>query len=387
MAAAAAAAAATAAAAGRMRGARLVAADGARRERREQLRDLAGGALRAGDERAVARDELLEAVLARAACVLVDRHARIVSRCVGPSSPCRDVARGYTAARTPSTGGVPLSYADPIAIAHARGRGTHAARAGGGARRPRRRRARAHDGRAARRPPRTAARRARAPPRLSSCPSSSIRRSSARARTSTAIRATRRPTSPSPQPRAPTSCSRRVPRSMYPGRLRRRHVDPGPLADELEGRAAPGPLPRRRDGRDAPLRARAAAARVLRREGLPAARDRARGGARPRARRRGRRRADRARRRRPRALLAQPLPLGGRAASARPRCSPGCAPPGALYAAGERDAGSCWRHRAHAGSPSSPTTSSCAGATTSAPYDPARPGHPARRRPRSARRA
>ena len=68
-----------------------VAADRARRERREQLRDLAGGALRAGDERAVARDELLEAMLARTARVLVDRHARIVSRAAGALP--RDVAR------------------------------------------------------------------------------------------------------------------------------------------------------------------------------------------------------------------------------------------------------------------------------------------------------
>src|SRR5829696_5609539 len=77
VAAAAAAAAATAAATA----ARGCAQDGSaagrpRRERREQLLHLAGGALRARDERAVARDELLETVFARTARVFVDRHAR-----------------------------------------------------------------------------------------------------------------------------------------------------------------------------------------------------------------------------------------------------------------------------------------------------------------------
>src|SRR6185295_13374310 len=79
-AAAAAAAATTAAAAREGTGCRLVAADGARRERREQLRDLARGALGTGDERPVTGNQLLEAVLAGAACVLVDRHRRMLPR-------------------------------------------------------------------------------------------------------------------------------------------------------------------------------------------------------------------------------------------------------------------------------------------------------------------
>src|SRR5664279_127063 len=66
-------------------------ARGVGRERREQLLDLARGALRARDERAVARDELLEAVLAGTTCVLVDGHGRIV--------PC---LRGRLNARAPA---------------------------------------------------------------------------------------------------------------------------------------------------------------------------------------------------------------------------------------------------------------------------------------------
>ena len=104
---------------------------------------------------------------------------------------------------------------------------------------------------------------------------------------------------------------------------------PRPAGRRARGPLAPRALPRRRHRRHAPLRARATAARVLRREGLPAARDRARRRARPRARRRRRRRPDRARRRRPRALVAQPLPLPGRARTGDDRSSPASTPPGA----------------------------------------------------------
>ena len=246
------------------------------------------------------------------------------------------VARGYTAGRTPSTGGVPLSDADRLAIAQARRRGAHAASPAAalagrddvalvptmGA---------LHDGHRA------------------------LLRA-ARASAATVVMSL----FVNPGQFGPGEDFDRYPRDeeadvaiaaaegadlvfapgaevVYPDGFAAQ-VDPGPLADRARGPPAPRALPRRRDGRDAPLRARATAAGVLRREGLPATRDRAR---RWRATSRSASRSSACRpcamptaSRSPRATASSRRP----SARARDHAGRGAAGGRAPYAAGERDA-------------------------------------------------
>ena len=140
-----------------------------------------------------------------------------------------------------------------------------------------------------------------------------------------------------------------------------------PARSRSSSRAVRGPgTSRRRDGGHAPVRPRSPAARVLRREGLPAARDRARRRARPRARRRGRRHPDGAGRGRPRAVVAQPLLSPAERAQRSVAATPASRPPARPTPAASATPAAHARRRARS-SPSSPTTSSCAAAPTSAP--------------------
>ena len=164
----------------------------------------------------------------------------------------------YTAGRTPSIGGVPLCICRSIRHRARRGRGAHAARSDGGARRPRRCRARAHDGRAARRPPRAAAGGAR---RGGDGRHVALRQPGA-------VRAGRglRPLPARRGGRSRVAAAEGADVVFAPGA---EVVYPAGLRDERRPRAAgrrargplaPRPLPRRRHGRHAPLRARAPAA-------------------------------------------------------------------------------------------------------------------------------
>ena len=208
------------------------------RERREQLLDLAGSALR-GTRRACRSSRRAPRNGGRTSGTRIRRSAcahRIARR----------IPRGLARFGRPGTIGSGLhppegyqhSYADPIAIAHARGRGAHAARARGSARRPRRRRARAHDGRPARghRALLRAARRSRR------------HRRDVAVREPGAVRAGRG-LRPLPARRGSRPRDRGRGRRGRGLRARRRDdlpagfaatVDPGPLGGELEGRSRPG---------------------------------------------------------------------------------------------------------------------------------------------------
>ena len=179
-------------------------------------------------------------------------------------------------------------------------------------------RLRADHGRAPCRPHGAGRRSAARAPIMSSPRSSSTRPSSAPTRTSPPIRAARPPTRRCSRRRAARSSGRPTPRPCIRTASRRPSA-PAAVGDDLDGAARPGHFDGVATVVAAPVRPGPARHRPVRREGLPAARGDPPAGPRPRPADRDRRRADPARRRRPRALLAQRLShRGGTAAAARP---------------------------------------------------------------------